>query len=128
MLEARMMKTQMFKAVGIRPAMALCLAVSVWLAIPATAQEADGPILFTNVNVFDGVHEKLIENANVVVTGNLITKVTTEPQMVAGGRVIDGGGRTLMPGLTDAHWHVMHAHISSREILVNDLGDLTLAI
>ena len=84
------------------PIVALALAASVGL--PAAAQDASGPILFTNVNVFDGVNEALIENANVVVTDNLITAVSTEPLAIAGGTVIDGGGRTLMPGLTDCHW------------------------
>ncbi len=48
---------------------------SIAMVLPAKAQEATpaGPVLFTNVNVFDGVNEALIENANVVVTGNLIT-------------------------------------------------------
>ena len=75
------------------------LAVAVSVALPAVAQDASGPILFTNVNVFDGVNEALIKKANVVVTGNKITAVSTEPLAVAGGRVIDGGGRTMMPGL-----------------------------
>ena len=88
---------------------ALALAASVGL--PAAAQDASGPILFTNVNVFDGVNEALIENANVVVTGNKITAVSTEPLAIAGGTVIDGGGRTLMPGLTDCHWHSMAAYM-----------------
>ncbi|ASJ96228.1 metal-dependent hydrolase family protein [Shewanella marisflavi] len=91
------------------------------------AQNESEVTLFTNVNVFDGIHENLIQNANVVVTGNRITEISTEPLAVAGGKVIDGGGRTLMPGLTDAHFHIMHAHIASRQILVNDLGYLTLA-
>ena len=73
------------------PIVALALAASVGL--PAAAQDASGPILFTNVNVFDGVNEALIENANVVVTDNLITAVSTEPLAVAGGRVIDEIGR-----------------------------------
>ena len=90
------------------PIVTLALAASVGL--PAAAQDASGPILFTNVNVFDGVNEALIENANVVVTDNLITAVSTEPLAVAGGTVIDGGGRTLMPGLTDCHWHSMGAN------------------
>ena len=72
------------------------LAVAMSVALPAVAQDASGPILFTNVNVFDGVNEALIENANVVVTDNLITAVSTEPLAIAGGTVIDGGGRTLM--------------------------------
>jgi len=65
--------------------------------------------LFINVNVFDGINEKLIKNANVVVTDNKITAVSTEPLAVAGGRVIDGGGRTLMPGLIEGHAHIMFA-------------------
>jgi hypothetical protein len=64
------------------------------VALPAVAQDASGPILFTNVNVFDGVNEALIENANVVVADNLITAVSTEPLAIAGGTVIDGGGRS----------------------------------
>jgi len=70
-------------------------------------EEPAGPVLFTNVNVFNGTDETLIENANVVVTDNIITAVSTEPLAVAGGRVIDGGGRTLMPGLIEGHGHIM---------------------
>ncbi|MFD1193837.1 hypothetical protein ACFQ3C_04055 [Seohaeicola saemankumensis] len=55
------------------------LSVAVSVALPAAAQDNSGPILFTNVNVFDGVNEALIENANVVVTENLITAVSTGP-------------------------------------------------
>ena len=41
---------------------------AVMLANPALAEDADPKvILITNVNVFDGVHEKLIRNANVVI-------------------------------------------------------------
>ena len=81
------------------------LTVAVSVALPAVAQDASGPILFTNVNVFDGVNEALIENANVVVTDNLITAVSTEPLAIAGGTVIDGGSRTMIPGMIDVHWH-----------------------
>jgi imidazolonepropionase-like amidohydrolase len=82
----------------------LLILACVGLTFTAAAQDSDPKvILFTNVNVFDGVNEKLIRNANVVVSGNKITAVSTEPLAVAGGRVIDGGGRTLMPGLIDAH-------------------------
>jgi len=97
-------------------------AVSLLIASAASAQEPDGPILFTNVNVFDGVNEALIENANVVVTGNLITAVSKEPLAVAGGRLIDGGGRTMIPGLIDMHWHSNFAILSVQEGLNTDLA------
>ena len=71
----------------------------------AIAQDESFPILFTNVHVFDGVNEERIENANVLVVDNLIAEVSAEPIAAANARVIDGGGRTLMPGLIDAHVH-----------------------
>ena len=102
------------------------LVVAVSFALPAAAQEPSGPILFTNVNVFDGVNADLIKNVNVVVTGNKITSVSKEPLAVAGGTVIDGGGRTLMPGLTDCHWHNMAAYMGA-DVFTAGLGKLVIS-
>ncbi|MER2600757.1 MAG: hypothetical protein ABTR27_00195, partial [Candidatus Competibacter phosphatis] len=33
----------------------------------------------------------------------------------AGATVIDGGGRTLMPGLIDAHWHTLLSSVTLQE-------------
>ena len=72
------------------------------------AQQSDAPqILFTNVNIFDGVNEQLIENANVLVEGNLIRTISTESIRPRGATVIDGGGRTLLPGFIENHAHLM---------------------
>ncbi len=79
---------------------------SLAIAGQACAQEEKFPILFTNVHVFNGVDEQRIENANVLVVDNLIAEVSSEPLAVANARIIDGGGRTLMPGLIDAHVHM----------------------
>ncbi|NJM56136.1 MAG: amidohydrolase family protein [Verrucomicrobiae bacterium] len=93
---------------GLLSAALLAATIPSVTAADAPAKEADPQVtLFVNVNVFDGVNEKLIRNANVVVTGNKITSVSTQPLAVAGGRVIDGGGRTLMPGLIYMHEHIM---------------------
>ncbi len=89
-----------------KPIAAICFTC---IAAAATAQDEPMPILFTNVNVFDGVSETLIEDANVLVTGNLISEVSSEPLVVANGRIIDGGGRTLMPGIIEAHGHLGQA-------------------
>ncbi len=88
---------------------------------PALAQQP-AVTLFLNVDVFDGVSETLIENANVVVTENMITAVSVEPLAVAADRVIDGGGRTLMPGLIDMHWHSAYANIPMQLGLTTDLA------
>jgi imidazolonepropionase-like amidohydrolase len=62
-------------------------------------------------NVFDGVSETLLKNANVLVGGNLIKAVSTKPITAEGATVIDGGGRTLMPGLIDAHFHIFKTRL-----------------
>lgn len=95
------------------------LLVTVAAAGPARAQEADSVsrVLFTNVHVFDGVNEDRIENAYVLVEDNLIKTVSTDPLPAGGATVIDGGGRTLIPGMIDVHWHVILAETPVTSIL-----------
>ncbi|WP_120500996.1 amidohydrolase family protein [Roseovarius sp. EL26] len=77
------------------------------LASMAHAQEEKQPqTLFTNVHVFDGVNEARIENASVLVEGNLIKSVSTEAIEAPDAAVIDGEGRTLLPGFIDNHVHL----------------------
>ena len=73
------------------------------------AQEDDAPppILFTNVDVFDGFSPDLILGANVLVEGNVITQVSTDPIEIEGAFEVDGTGKTMTPGLVDMHTHIM---------------------
>ncbi len=80
-------------------------ALSVLAAGPVCAQDALPQVLFTNVNVFDGVNEALIEYASVLVEGNKIKTVSTGAVDAPDATVIDGGGRTLTPGFVEAHAH-----------------------
>ncbi|MDX3969710.1 MAG: amidohydrolase family protein [Bradyrhizobium sp.] len=103
-------------------------AATLMLAAPALAQQsAPKPqTLFTNVNVFDGVNEKRIMSASVLVEGSLIKAVSTTKINAPGATVVDGGGRTLMPGLIDVHWHVMFSEPTMPELLNSDVTWLTL--
>jgi len=83
--------------------------------------------LITNVNVFDGKNEKLIEKADVLVEGNKIKQVSNKKIDVADATVIDGGGRTLMPGLIDAHYHPMMAALPLADLLNSPDGWINLA-
>jgi imidazolonepropionase-like amidohydrolase len=86
------------------------VAVTALLTGSAIAQAQQNPLaqtLFTNVHVFDGVNEARIENASVLVEGNLIKTVSSEAIDAPDAMVIDGGGRTLMPGLMEMHAHLM---------------------
>lgn len=59
--------------------------------------------LVQDVRVFDG--EKMHARRSVLVDGNRITDDNFQGQAPAGASVIDGKGRTLLPGLIDAHVH-----------------------
>jgi imidazolonepropionase-like amidohydrolase len=89
--------------------LAVSLTAALVFAPSAVAQEEKPKpqVLFTNVNVFDGKSDKLAEGMSVLVEGNLIKKVAKGKINADGAKVIDGGGRTLMPGLIDGHVHFM---------------------
>ena len=72
----------------------------------AQDKEDSSYILFTNVQVFDGISEKLIA-ADVLVENNIIKEVKANIKAPNGAQVIDGKGGTLMPGLIDGHTHFM---------------------
>lgn len=59
--------------------------------------------LVQDVRVFDG--EKMHERRSVLVDGNRIADDNFQGKAPAGVSVIDGKGRTLLPGLIDAHVH-----------------------
>jgi imidazolonepropionase-like amidohydrolase len=72
-----------------------------------TGFNVSAQILITNVNVFDGKSEQLAMNQNVLVEENLIKQISGESIQAPGATVIDGQGRTLMPGLIENHAHLM---------------------
>ena len=72
---------------------------------PSGVATHDDVTLFSNVNVFDGKSDKLTKT-KVLVDGHLIKKVGTGIKAPKKAAVIDGGGRTLMPGLIDMHVHL----------------------
>ena len=95
----------------------------------AFAQSPEGAVLFQNVRVFDGKSSELSASTNVLVRGNKIKKITPDDiptEQSVDTTIIDGGGRTLMPGLIDAHWHVMLVRPTPPELLANDIGYTTL--
>ncbi len=61
----------------------------------------------TNVTLTDVVNHKLIPDQTVVITGDLISNIQSSKKIKIpeNATVIDGTGKYLMPGLTDAHIH-----------------------
>src|SRR5215475_4964430 len=73
-------------------------------------------ILFTNASVvLDGCTE-LQTSFNVLVRGNCIDSVSSSPIHHGDAAVIDVAGRTLMPGLLDAHAHITGLSLSPKNI------------
>ncbi|MDG2535892.1 amidohydrolase family protein [Sphingomonas sp. HITSZ_GF] len=67
---------------------------------------ATSTILIRGAYLFDGTGSAR-QPRNVRITGNRIDAVSAgDIPVPAGATVIDGAGQTLMPGLTDAHWHM----------------------
>jgi len=71
------------------------------------ADDAPAQILITNVNIFDGKSDALSATSNVLIEGNMIKQISAEAIDAGDATVIDGEGRTLMPGLVEAHAHLM---------------------
>ena len=107
------------------------LVVSLWFSGFSLAEEPlDSKLtLISNVNIFDGENEKLLRNMHVLVKDNLIETVSDEPLAViqtTNVTMIDGGGRTLMPGLIDAHWHSLMSSMPLQTLLSSDISYMSL--
>ncbi len=77
----------------------------------SVTREADQPetTLFRDVTLFDGVD--VHHHRDVLIEGGSITAVeaTGKVDAARGGVIVDGTGRTLLPGLIDSHAHLMSA-------------------
>ncbi len=88
---------------------------------------SDAPVAFTNVRVFDGKSNALRSGLCVAVKGNIIETVgPAEGALDANVRLVDCGGRVLMPGLIDAHWHAMMAALPLNVLMTADVGYINL--
>lgn len=79
--------------------------------------------LFLNVRVFDGRSSVLSPSSSVLVKGNTIERISTSPidaGAIGGVIVVNGGGRVLMPGLIDAHWHAVMASVPQMLLMTGD--------
>jgi len=109
-LNARL--TEGFSRRNILKGVAATIAASALSAAPALAASNDGAILFKNVRIFDGLQNTLIEGRNILVRAGRIEALIPVSEPVENVDVIDCGGRVLMPGLIDSHWHSLLCAIS----------------
>ncbi len=84
------------------PTPSLAAASSAESTSNSSSADADQPLAFRDVRIFDG--EKAYRG-NVVVEDGKLAAVGPQATIPANARIIDGAGKTLLPGLIDAHTH-----------------------
>ena len=91
------------------------------LSRPSAAQPSTD-ILISNARMFDGTGSSL-RPGHVLISNRRIKQVSPSPiSPPANARVIDAQSRVLMPGLTDAHWHMVFAPNTIADMEAADTG------
>jgi imidazolonepropionase-like amidohydrolase len=115
-----------------------------WLTCALPAEAADAPLVIQGGTVFDSHTGKLLAERTILIEGTRIKAVGTPQSPLSlpdGARVIDARGKFIVPGLIDAHVHLVHrlnfAHVTGDEVLpaflaagvtsVRDTGDEIVA-
>src|SRR6516225_2304354 len=83
-------------------------------------------IIFANCAVLDGTHRERREDHHVLVEGERIREVSDRPIKSARAETVELKGRTLMPGLIDAHVHVLAVDVALDRLSDRPVTLLTL--
>lgn len=120
------------------------LAAIAWLACAVVAPAGEPLIAIQTGNVFDSLTGQMQPGRTILIEGSNIKAIGTPEKPLpipAGARIIDAKGKFIVPGLIDAHVHLVHrldfAHVTADEILpaflaagvtsVRDTGDEIVA-
>ncbi len=72
-----------------------------------TADKPTAVTAITGARIVTMKGDEVIEDGRIVVAGNRIVAIgkSTEVSIPPSATVIDAGGKTIMPGIVDVHWH-----------------------
>jgi imidazolonepropionase-like amidohydrolase len=73
-------------------------------------------VLLKNARIFDGTVEECPEGMQVLIENGVIREVSDKRINALQAQVLDVGGRTLMPGLIDAHVHAYASDVNVQKI------------
>lgn len=90
------------------------------------AQTPGRPLLLTNLRLFDGETLSMREGVEVLIEGDRIAALPPADQGSQDAERIDCGGRAVVPGLIDAHWHATLVAVSQLVALTQDIGFIHL--
>jgi hypothetical protein len=101
-----------------------CFGAVIWFACGMPVCAADAPVVIQHGTVFDSVAGKLLAERTILIERMKIKSVGaphTPLPVPDGARVIDAKGKFIVPGLIDAHVHLVHrlnfAHVTGDEVL-----------
>ena len=106
---------------------AIAILFALFIAHPNYAQ-SNNRILINNVQIFNGKDNKLIRG-NILIEGNLIKTISSNTiaiDTMHAVKVIDGQGKFLMPGLIDAHVHLLFESVPQMQAMMSDFAILNL--
>jgi imidazolonepropionase-like amidohydrolase len=78
------------------------------------------PLTISNARIFDGVNAGLVEGA-IQIEDGVVTAIT-DPDVDAGGEVLDARGRVVTPGLIDAHFHAYGFSLDVLELVASPMS------
>lgn len=92
-----------------------------------TIPEKINTILFKDVSVFDAVNAVILPHKDVLIQNGIIENIASANSIKTTGKIIDGRGKTLLPGLWDMHVHFADnadgiLHMAGGVTHVRDMG------
>lgn len=88
----------------------------------AWGSEDGKPILLTNLRLFDGDTLVMQENTDILIEGGRISALPERGDGPEHAKVIDCGGRAVIPGLIDAHWHATLCNVTKTTALTAEIS------
>ncbi|MGY6550211.1 MAG: amidohydrolase family protein [Roseinatronobacter sp.] len=79
------------------------------------------PVQLTNLRLFDGHDARLQEGLSVLIDGNRIKALVPVAEQIGDAQRIDCGGRMVMPGLIDSHWHATLCAVTQMTAMTADV-------
>ena len=94
------------------------------VCVPEISAQQAKSIIFQDVRVFDGI--KIVPTATVVVQNGIIMSINQKAGLPEGAILIDGRGKTLLPGLIDAHVHIIQPESLSQALVFGVTTELDM--
>lgn len=85
-------------------------------------KDPNAPLLLKNLRLFDGSGGPLRDDVAIRIQDGRVQALLSAGAEPGNAEVVDCGGRVVMPGLIDAHWHTTLAAISQLEAMTADPG------